>query len=237
MTGRLNEISQQHVWQSAVCFICDVISLMGHTESDQFHVIEARLNRLRRLYEQLTLRPPRAPPVIRALPAVVVDDLYAVFSPHSDRNPFKTEQQRWRNFVIFSFLLHLGLRRSEIAVLAADALKRRDASLDRRARLLAERGSDGILGSPERPRSSLKNKYARRQLPVLKELVILFDIYVKNYRSRAHPPVSIMFCRRDFPLALRTFVDRPQNRKCPSVRDCESRADQSRHDRRLSSRP
>ncbi|WP_438591077.1 hypothetical protein, partial [Klebsiella aerogenes] len=89
------------------------------------HMVTAaeRLARLELFYNQLAPPPAKAPAPIRALPALVVEDLYAQFDPQSTRNPFRTASARWRNLLIFLLMLHLGLRRGEVAVLSANALK------------------------------------------------------------------------------------------------------------------
>src|SRR5690606_41638544 len=76
-----------------------------------------------RLYSQISPVRPKPPAAIRALSATVVEDLYEIFSPTSSRNPFRTQALKWRNYLIFLLMLHLGLRRGEIAILPADAIK------------------------------------------------------------------------------------------------------------------
>lgn len=60
---------------------------------------------------------------IQSLRAVVVHDLYSIFRPGSNRNPFRELEQQVRNQLIFIMLLHLGLRRSELRILPVDAIK------------------------------------------------------------------------------------------------------------------
>jgi hypothetical protein len=68
------------------------------------------------LYRQISPTPPRAPIPTRALPSIVVENLYRLFDPESPESPFRTPALRWRNLLIF-------LRRGEVAILAADAVK------------------------------------------------------------------------------------------------------------------
>lgn len=82
------------------------------------------LERLRRLDHQLALRSRRrrrGQP--RGLPALVIEEIYDLILPDSPRNPFRNEALRWRNFVLVLLYLHQGLRRSEAALLAVDAVK------------------------------------------------------------------------------------------------------------------
>jgi integrase len=67
----------------------------------------------------------RKRPVIRALPAevVVVDDFLDLLEPSSFRNPFRSEDQRWRNYALFLLYLQQGLRRGEALILPAGAVQ------------------------------------------------------------------------------------------------------------------
>ena len=104
-------------WSSALRFVLEILeflSLGGKAESSE---LAANILRLQRLYSQLSPSRPPPPVPIRALPSLVLDELYGVFNPISSVNPFKSEAVRWRNFTIFLVLLHLGIRRGELLVL------------------------------------------------------------------------------------------------------------------------
>ncbi|MQX96120.1 hypothetical protein GHK03_07920 [Sinorhizobium medicae] len=93
----------------------DMLRYAGNTSGARAAAVEAKVLRLETLYRQLVPKTP--PPPIRALPPLVIEDLYEIFKPDSPRNPFKTETLRWRNLLVFMLLLRLGLRRGEGALL------------------------------------------------------------------------------------------------------------------------
>ena len=53
----------------------------------------------------------------------MIEELHEIFHPSSQRNPYRTEPIRWRNFTIFMLLLHLGLRAGELLGPTAGAIK------------------------------------------------------------------------------------------------------------------
>ncbi len=78
-----------------------------------------------------TRRVPYRPPQHKRATGVVrmfLDDILAHPCPpglavyHAD-NPFRTPALRWRNFLLFLVLPHLGLRLGEAAILSADAIR------------------------------------------------------------------------------------------------------------------
>ena len=107
----------EKTWRSAIRFIHDVMTHLSRSSGEHISSVEARLSRLERLYSQITPRPAKPSAPIRALPAVVVEELYEMFDPTSPRNPFRSEDVRWRNYLLFLILLHLGLRRGEAMIL------------------------------------------------------------------------------------------------------------------------
>ncbi|PDT44098.1 hypothetical protein CO661_31045 [Sinorhizobium fredii] len=101
----IDNVDRTSVWSTAVTFVMDILGRAG--SSTRPAEISARLLRLETLYRQLTPNPEKSPPPIRALPPLVIEDLYEVFRPDSPRNPFRTETLRWRNLLIFMLLLRL----------------------------------------------------------------------------------------------------------------------------------
>lgn len=198
------DVDNSQAWESALSFVSDLIAHVDASTAKDMAAIQSRQLRLQRLYAQVRPAKPRPPRGIRALPATVVEDLYEVFSPASPRNPFRPESLRWRNFIIFLLLLHLGLRRGEIGMLAADAIKSEfDYELGR------DRHWINIEESPYEEDSrfdvpSLKTTTSRRQLPVSDELFSFAETYLANYRSTISH--SYMFSsQKDKPLSLRSI--------------------------------
>jgi integrase len=140
------------------------------------------MGRLETLYEQISPSRPAAPAPIRALPAVVVEDLYRLFNSDSPDNPFRTPALRWRNFLIFLMLLHLGLRRSEAAILPAEAIKEDFDPATGDVRMWLNVDETDEDGDPRYEAPSLKTAHSRRQLPVSAEVVKVADTLLGNYR-------------------------------------------------------
>ncbi|WP_109151256.1 site-specific integrase [Azospirillum sp. TSO5] len=198
-------VDRERTWQTAVLFIHDVMDHLGRTTSAEMTRVQANLLRLQHLYGQIAPRPPKPPMPIRALPAVVVEDIYEQFNPMSERNPFRTETLRWRNYLIFLLMLHLGLRRGEVLILPADAIKE---DFD------PETGEDRhwinvVETLDEDPRSvapSLKNAFSQRQLPIPKDLVTLADRYILNYRGQPGH-AYLVNSQKGKPLALSSLAE------------------------------
>lgn len=202
-TSRPGSIAARRKWNRCLRF---VRTILMHVSGDLPHEqLRARMQRLKGLYSQLSPVRIRGASAVRALPAVVVKELYDVLSPESLLNPFRGEASRWRNFLMFLLLLHLGVRAGELLSLRVESLRSEfdpqtggslqwldiveaDDPADRRAR---------------RPR--LKNAAAVRQLPVSREIADLIDAYVLTWRGdRAH---GLLFSSAEGrPLAISTLA-------------------------------
>ncbi|MER9425515.1 hypothetical protein NKI88_24135 [Mesorhizobium sp. M0317] len=90
-------VDKSSTWTSAVSFVTDMLRHAGNSSGARADEIEAKLLKLETLYRQLTPNPKKPPPPIRALPPLVIEDLYEIFRPDSPRNPFRTDTLRWRN--------------------------------------------------------------------------------------------------------------------------------------------
>lgn len=190
--GSLRGINNNQAWGSARSFVSDVVSHLSASSANDYSKVHSRLLRLDRLYSQVSPARPKPPAAIRALPAAVVEDLYEIFSPLSTRNPFRTSALQWRNFLMFLLMLHLGLRRGEIAILPADAIKSGFDMVSGEEKFwlnVAENpygDEDSRFNAP-----SLKTAHSRRQLPLTEEIVSVSDVVLSNYRQRV--PHSYLF--------------------------------------------
>lgn len=182
-----NEAGRGRIWKTALTFVRNCCELMisaggGSTPLD---ILQGRLLHLDRLYGQLSAGKARSAETLRALPAGVVEDLYEIIAPDGHRNPFRSEDLRWRNFAIFLLLLHQGLRRGEALALPTDALKN---EVDRRTGVerywldVDTNPYDAVDARYEPP--GLKTANAVRQLPISRSIVTVIDTYVDNYRGR-----------------------------------------------------
>ncbi|MHB0804860.1 tyrosine-type recombinase/integrase [Stutzerimonas nitrititolerans] len=188
----LRGINNNQAWGSAKSFVADIVSHLSASSANDYSKIHSRLMRLDRLYSQVSPGRPKPPAAIRALPATVVEDIYEIFSPTSPRNPFRTKALQWRNYLMFLLMLHLGLRRGEVAILPADAIKS-----DFDIATGAERFWLNVAESPYEDEDSrfnapsLKTPHSRRQLPLTEEIVLVSDILLGNYRRGV--PHSYLF--------------------------------------------
>lgn len=199
----VDQIDKSSTWSSAVGFVTDMLRYAGTASGVRAAELETKLLRLDTLYRQLVPNPETAAPPIRALPPIVIEDLYEVFSPDSPRNPFKTPALRWRNLLIFMLLLRLGLRRGEAALLHVSSFKEDfDPDLGKTVHWLDVEETDD--GDPRYEQPSLKTAMSRRQLPLSAELVELHRFYIANFRGRANYP-HLLMSQKAKPLALRSY--------------------------------
>lgn len=196
-------VNANSAWRSVIQFVRQTLDRLAGTSNHPFDEVQARLLRLEQLYQSLNLSRTKRPDVIRALPAEVLEELYELITPHSVRNPFRTETVQWRNFALVLLLLHQGLRRSEALVLPADALKY-DTNSDLTTRFWLNVDTNPY--EAEDPRAddpSLKNGNAIRQIPVAESIANIIETYVQNYRGR--PAHSFLFSSQEgSPLAKRS---------------------------------
>ena len=200
-------IDREQTWQTALRFVSDVVNHIGRSDGSAFATVQARLMRLNVLYGQIAPKSDRPPAPIRALPAVVIEDLYAVFQPESERNPFRTASARWRNYLIFLLMLHMGLRRSEVLLLPVDAVKDDFDPATGEVRYWINITENPYANvDPRSQAPSIKTSPSRRQLPLSQELVHLTDLYTQNYRGK--PSHTFLFnSQKQAPLAAQSLAD------------------------------
>jgi|AGTN01.1.fsa_nt_gi Phage integrase family. len=200
-------IDREKTWQTALRFVGDVVNHIGRADGAAFADVQARLLRLNVLYGQLAPKADRPPAPIRALPGAVIEDLYEIFSPDSTRNPFRSESARWRNHLIFLLMLHMGLRRSEVLILPADAVKDDFDLATGEVRYWINITENPYADvDPRSQAPNIKTTPSRRQLPLSQELLHLTDLYVQNYRGK--PAHSFLFnSQKQAPLAAQSLAD------------------------------
>jgi len=175
--GNLNGQSR---WRLSKKFVFSILENVVRTDAVE---LRRELGRIKRLYAQL--RPPGRQPnlQLRAIPPDVLEELYEVFRPDSPRNPFRTDANKWRNFVMMLLLTQLGLRKGEILSLGVSALR---TEFDEAAGGMRHWLSiDGKLVQQDTRarRASLKNGSAVRQLPISLSLLTALDTYISQYRG------------------------------------------------------
>ncbi|WP_274629035.1 tyrosine-type recombinase/integrase [Arvimicrobium flavum] len=196
-------VDKTSTWTSAVSFVIDMLRFAGNASGVRAAEMEAKLLRLDALYRQLAPNMEKPTPAVRALPPLVIEDLYEIFNPESPRNPFKTETLRWRNLLIFMLLLRLGLRRGEAALLHSGSFKEDfDPVAGKTVHWLDVEETDDCDPRYERP--GLKTEPSRRQLPLPQEIIELEQRYSRNYRGRVNY-AHLLMSQKARPLSLRSF--------------------------------
>ena len=184
-------------WHLALRFVTSILEYVVGIDDP---VRVRRMRSIRQRFQQLSVRPRQPGPRIRSLPLSALENLYEIFYPLSESNPFRSEKQRWRNFVIFLLLTELGLRKGELLALECDAIKHQtDLATGRPVIWINVDSSAQDLDKRSRP-ARLKNANSRRELPISLELAKAIETYALNYRG--DPPHPFLFSSsEDTPLA------------------------------------
>lgn len=197
-TGR----SPTKAWRHAVQFVSGICEFL--VKSERHEDVREFAAAMKRLSHHLGGRRRRVQRP-RGLPAGVVEDLYELTNPDSPRNPFRTEAHRWRNFVVFMLLLHVGLRRGELLCQALDAICEETdprSGLQRFWINVQENPYGDIDPRSDPPR--LKNELAVRQVPVSSEIARIVETYVQNFRGR-RKQAYLVYAQSSRPLAARSL--------------------------------
>lgn len=187
-----NDITQR--WSAAFSFLKSTLDRLVQTSSEAHRIEEmhAFLLRLERLYSSLKPLKKRRPLTLRALPAVVIEDLYEIIEPNSPRNPFRTERARWRNFILVILLLHQGLRRGEALLLPSDAIKEgHDPDTGEIRYWINITFSDASIADDRAEKPSIKTPASVRQIPVANELAQIINTFTSNWRGKQPHPFLI----------------------------------------------
>ena len=197
-------------WRAVRDFVLCILELLAATDHDTIRVrsLNAQLARWRFRYRNLLpSRPRQRNHALRALPALVLEELYSVFNPESRSNPFRTERLKWRNLCIFLCAQHQGMRRGEILLLPANAVSR---DVDHRSYGLRYWINVQNQFADEDPRycdaPSIKNSQSVRQIPVSEKVASLIDRYANNYRGKSRHP-HLFLNNRGEPLGTRGFTE------------------------------
>ncbi|WP_191969554.1 tyrosine-type recombinase/integrase [Neorhizobium galegae] len=203
--ARHDNVDMSPVWTAVTSFVFGLIERAGLEEGSLATQMRARLSRLESLYSQVRPNPERVSAPLRALPASVVTELYEIFNPVSPRNPFRMQEHRWRNLLLFLILLRLGLRRGEAGLLRHDASfgEEFDPEIGGNVHWLNVDESDD--NDPRYEAASLKTLHSRRQVPLPSELVDLKQRVASN-RGRTNYPFLFM-SQKGGPLSLRSISD------------------------------
>ena len=165
-----------------------------------------RLQGLEHRLRQLAFDPAPREMTMRALPGDVLEDLYEIFDPRSERNPFRSEAERFRNFTLFHVLLHCGLRAGEALLLSVGCVRsQHDPNLIRDRNWMTVRNmfDDGTEADRRALAPSLKNAYAVRQIPVTDRVAALIRDFASTYRRPSSDTEALFVSNRGRPLSQR----------------------------------
>lgn len=195
-------------WMAASRFVLGTVRNIAATRGKLQDVegFRHRLQNLERRVQQMAWRPPSRQQTLRALPSGVLQDLYAIFDPESERNPFRSEAERFRNYALFHVLLHCGLRAGEALLLPVNCIRsQHDPSLLRDRHWMTVRSifEDAIEIDPRAAQPSLKNANAVRQIPVTDRVAMLIRVFSTKYRRATHDTDALFVSNRGRPLSKR----------------------------------
>lgn len=181
------------LWKTGLEFVVNTTTWLSKSQpaNRKLPAIEQRLHQLNLLYSQLHIRPRRSVEAVRSLPAAVVQTLYDVLDPESSQNPFKQARTRWRVYVIFILMLHQGLRRGEVLLLATDSVKSAfDRKQGRQRHWLNVQGNpyDEEVVDTRHSRPSIKTETSIRQIPVSDLVAGIVQTYAENFRGKPEHP-------------------------------------------------
>ena len=194
-------------WQSAVRFIQDILTRMtaAVVTNAQLNDLLAKLARFETLYGHLKIRRSRKVEPVRSLPPSAVEELYELLDPESNRNPFRKGASRWRVFVEFVMMLHLGLRRGEVLILPVDAVKSQFDPGSQRRVFWINVGFNTYEDDPRYSKAGIKTDPSIRALPLSELTANVIAEYVDTYRGR--PSHSfLMNSQRNHPLSTESVT-------------------------------
>lgn len=180
--------SAEQRWRDAVGFVREMSERLTRTSemSERFADVAVRLERLDRLYGQLRITKKNNVHFVRALPAVVLQELSSLVQPGDPSNPFKSDATQWRVYCTFLLLLHLGLRRGEALTMRADFLKWERTAAGRQFWVNVQ--SNDNEDDPRHSTPSIKTITSVRQIPVSGIIADAFYTYLENYRGKQNHP-------------------------------------------------
>ena len=196
--------NSQKKWLTAIQFIKEIITRLSKSNLplDKIREIEIRLQRLNNLYQQLRIGKRRTQDPARALPANVVQTLFGMLDPTSSINPFKNNSSKWRVFIVFIVLLHLGLRRGELLLLTSDAVKTRiDTVTGENKYWVNIQENQKYRDDVRHSKPSIKTAHSIRQIPISELTANLIKEYVENYRGKPDHPY-LLNSQQNKPLSI-----------------------------------
>lgn len=175
-------------WQAGFGFVSSVVTWISKSgANNHLQPIQSRLQQLSIIYSQLHVKKRSSTEKVRSLPASTIEALYTMLDPESAHNPFPRIRTRWRIYVSFLLMLHQGMRRGEVLLLPADAVKSAYDSKLNRDRYwinIRENEYEESALDPRYSKPSIKTKDSIRQIPLNETTARIIELYSQNFRGR-----------------------------------------------------
>ena len=196
-------------WQTGFGFVSSVVTWISKSGANShLQPIQSRLQQLSILYSQLHVKKRSSTEKVRSLPATTIEALYTMLDPESAQNPFPRIRTRWRIYVSFLLMLHQGMRRGEVLLLPADAVKSAYDSKLNRDRYwinIRENEYEESALDPRYSKPSIKTKDSIRQIPLNETTACIIEMYSQNFRGR--PSHSFLLnSQADLPLSTEALT-------------------------------
>jgi len=197
-------------WQTGFGFVSFIVTWQVKSVSNikALSDAQAAMRRLSHLYKQLRIQKPRQATPVRSLPSSVVEGLYGLLDPASPANPFPRERTRWLVYLSFLLMLHQGLRRGEVLLLPADAVKTGFDARRQEQRFWLNVRSNPYEDEHDDPRytkPSIKTQQSIRQIPVSSTIASLVQTYAENYRGRTNHSF-LLNSQKNLPLSTESLT-------------------------------
>ena len=184
LKNRMNGAERR--WRAAFAFIQDTLTPIANSAETkaQLQRLASKINRIEAQYSQLRVGTRRKVEVLRALPRSTMEAMYEILDPECTQNPFRSGKSRWRAYMIFIALLHLGLRRGELLIQPVDAVKSQSRTGCDRTEYWLNVVNNNYEDDPRFSRPSIKTVHSIRQIPVSHLSAQILSEYIANYRGR-----------------------------------------------------
>jgi hypothetical protein len=211
-----NKPPSSKAWKHAYDFVVETCRMMKPVVD--FKAVDQKIRTLEIIYGSLWYAQKKSVVQIRVIPSEVLKACIQTINPDMENslNPFKSEETRWKNFLIFMLLLETGMRGAEALLLPA--ARPYHQGVDRTTgehtiwmniQTLTDEGLEVSFNKVRpyragRDAPALKNSYATRQITISRELASYIDYYLENVRKKhAEHPYLICNNRDGAPLSVR----------------------------------
>jgi integrase len=201
-------VDHRRTWQYGRDFLLDILKRLCLVEGiPDAAALQAKVARIDDHYGVAEPGADQAVIQVRAFPAEVLKELYELISFASPRNPFRTERNMFRNWLMVMMFIHLGLRRGEMCLLKLDSFfDAIDGRTGKKRFWLNVDETPEDEFDPRTDRPSLKTIYSKRQIPVAAEMAQAVRTYIRDYRGRGDH-IFLFNSQKNRPIARNSIND------------------------------